>query len=118
MSDGHSTITYMPDHCPSELGDGPDGWGEYHAEALTLTQDTDVLIHDAQLLSEELAAEAYFGHAAAEYAVGLGRHAGAGKVVLFHHKPDRTDDALDEIEQRFASEKEVVVASETMVFEL
>ncbi len=118
VSDGHSTLTYMPDHCPSELGPGPDGWGEYHPEALTLARDTDVLIHDAQLLSEELAAEAYFGHAAAEYATELGRRAGAGKVVLFHHKPDRVDDALDEIEKRFALEKEVVVASESMVLEL
>lgn len=118
VSDGHSTLTYMPDHCPSELGAGPDGWGEYHAEALTLARDTDVLIHDAQLVSEELAAEAYFGHAAAEYAVGLGRNSGAGNVVLFHHKPDRVDDALDQIEERFASEKEVVVASESMVLEL
>ncbi|HVA52274.1 MAG TPA: MBL fold metallo-hydrolase [Acidimicrobiales bacterium] len=118
VSDGHSTLTYMPDHCPSELGPGPDGWGEYHGAAMTLSKDTDVLIHDAQLISEELAAEAYFGHAAAEYAVELGRRAGAGNVVLFHHKPDRVDDALDEIARRFAPEKEVVVASESMVLEL
>ena len=26
VSDGRSTLAYMPDHCPTELGAGPDGW--------------------------------------------------------------------------------------------
>ena len=55
----------------------------------------DVLIHDAFLLPEEVAAEAAFGHAAADYAIGLGQRAGARRVVLAHHKPGRTDAALD-----------------------
>ena len=38
VSDGHSILTYMPDHCPSALGPGPDGWGEYHASALELRE--------------------------------------------------------------------------------
>jgi DNA-binding NarL/FixJ family response regulator len=42
----------------------------------------------------------------------------AGKVALFHHKPDRPDNALDEIEKRFTLEKDLVVASESMVLEL
>ena len=31
VSDGHSTIAYMPDHNPTALGPGEDGFGEYHA---------------------------------------------------------------------------------------
>lgn len=118
VSDGRSTLTYMPDHCPSELGTGPDGCGEYHADALALSEDTNVLIHDAQLLAEELAAEAYFGHAAAEYAVELGRLSSAERVVLFHHKPDRVDDQLDAVGERFVTEKQVVVATESLVLDL
>jgi phosphoribosyl 1,2-cyclic phosphodiesterase len=64
-----------------------------------------------------VAAEAYFGHAAAEYAVELGRRAGAGRVVLFHHKPDRTDDQLDVIARRFDPEA-VLLAAESMVLDL
>ena len=30
VSDGRSTIAYIPDHCPTEMGPGPEGWGEYH----------------------------------------------------------------------------------------
>ena len=37
------------------------------------------------------------GHSAIDYAVGLGREAGARKVLLFHHDPPRTDDELDAI---------------------
>ncbi len=39
----------------------------------------------------EVAAEASFGHAAADYAVGLGERAGRRRVMLTHHKPGRTD---------------------------
>ena len=93
----------MPDHCPTSLGAGPDGCGEYHAAALELAAETDALLHDSQLLTPaELAAEARFGHAAADYAVELGRRARARKVLLAHHRPDRTDDALDELKERFA----------------
>ena len=98
VSDGRAALTYMPDHCPTALGPGPDGKGEYHEAALELAADVDVLVHDAQLLTrEELEAEGRFGHSAARYAIELGRRARAREVVLFHHRPDRTDDALDEL---------------------
>jgi phosphoribosyl 1,2-cyclic phosphodiesterase len=103
VTDGHSSIAYIPDHCPTEMGPGPEGWGEYHPAVLDLARDVDVLIHDAHLFPEEVAAQASFGHAAADYAVELGRRAGARKVVLFHHRPDRTDDALDGLVARFAA---------------
>ena len=91
VSDGHSVLTYIPDHCPTVLGPGPEGLGEYHPAALDLAAGADLLIHDAFLLAAEVPAEASFGHAAAEYAAGLGARAGARRVVLAHHKPDRTD---------------------------
>jgi phosphoribosyl 1,2-cyclic phosphodiesterase len=103
VSDGSSVIAYLPDHCPTALGPGPEGWGEYHAAALELASDADVLLHDAFLLADEVKAEAFFGHAAIDYAIGLGRRAGARRVVLTHHKPGRTDAALDEVASRVAS---------------
>lgn len=110
VSDGHSTLTYMPDHCPTSFGPGPDGCGAYHPAALELASRADALIHDAQLLTDdELEAEARFGHAAADYAVALGARAGAREVVLFHHRPDRTDEALDELARRFDGDAGVAV---------
>ena len=119
VSDGHSVAAYVTDHCPTALGPGPDGWGEYHAAAVELAAGADVLVHDAQLLAEEVAAEAAFGHAAADYAVALAERAGARQVVLFHHRPDRTDDALDQLAQRFAAAPvPVIVAAEEQVLHL
>ena len=71
VSDGHSSVAYVPDHCPTALGPGPDGIGEYHEAVVELARDVDLLIHDAHLRAEEVEAEGSFGHAAAEYAVRL-----------------------------------------------
>jgi ribonuclease BN (tRNA processing enzyme) len=119
VSDGRSSLAYLPDHCPTVLGPGPDGWGEYHPAALDLAADVDLLIHDAFLLPEEVPAQAAFGHAAADYAAELGRLAGARRVLLAHHKPDRTDAELDQLARRFAQTvPEVVVAAEGEILEL
>ena len=119
VSDGHSTVAYIPDHCPTLLGPGEDGFGEYHPAAIELARDADVLVHDAHLFPEELAAEAAYGHSVADYAVELGRRAGASEVVLFHHRHTRTDDALDGLARRWqdASPK-VTVAAEGSVIDL
>ncbi len=103
VSDGRCVLAYITDHCPTAFGAGPDGLGPYHAAAVALAEGADVLVHDAQLVAEEVPAEAGWGHAAAEYAVELGVRAGARRVVLFHHKPSRTDPELDAVGRRFAS---------------
>ena len=128
VSDGQSVITYIPDHCPTVAGPGPEGWGEYHPAALDLAAGSDLLIHDAFLLPEEVAAEASFGHAAADYAVGLGERAGARRVMLAHHKPARTDVELDQMAARLAAggagqaggpgRPDVIVAAEGEILEL
>ena len=119
VSDCRSALAYLPDHCPTNLGPGPEGMGEYHEAALALAAGADVLIHDAFLLPEEVPAQASFGHAAADYAVGLAVRAGARKVVLFHHRPDRTDIELDKLAGRLSdSPVPVVVAAEREVLSL
>ena len=120
IGDGHATLVYMPDHCPTTLGPGEDGFGAYHPAALELARDADVLVHDAQLFPAELAAEADFGHSVADYPVELARRAGARAAMLFHHRYDRTDDALDGLARRLGGTHEpaVSVAVEGTVLEL
>ena len=116
ISDGHSTMAYLPDHCPTALGPGEDGFGEYHPAAIELAHGADVLVHDAQLFPEELASDGHFGHAVADYAVELARRAGTRSVVLFHHRQDRTDEALDGLARRFRGTfPHVIVAKEGAV---
>lgn len=95
VSDGRSSIGYLSDHAPLNAGAGPEGLGAYHDSALALADRVDLLLHDAQHTAAELPGLAYLGHSAADYAVGLGRTAGARGVVLFHHAPERTDDEID-----------------------
>lgn len=119
VSDGDAVLAYVTDHCPTAFGAGPDGLGPYHPGAVALAEGADVLVHDAQLVAEEVPAEAGWGHAAAEYAVLLGVRAGARRVVLFHHKPSRTDSELDTVRRRFASSPVPVdVAAEGMTITL
>ena len=121
VSDGHSSLAYISDHCPTEFGPGPDGLGEYHDAAMALARDADLLIHDAQYTDDELATKADFGHAGCGYAVGLAAKAGAKRVMLFHHDPARTDaeiDAIEEQYQKISGPEVVVAAAEGMEFDL
>ena len=97
VGDGHSAIAYLPDHDPAEVGPGPDGLGVYHDAALELAEGVDVLCHDSFWYAEDFDPARTFGHAAAEYAIGLAAAAGARRVLLLHHRPDRTDTELDKL---------------------
>jgi phosphoribosyl 1,2-cyclic phosphodiesterase len=119
VSDGRTSVAYLPDHCPTALGPGPDEVGEYHEAALELACGVDLLIHDSHLRAEEVEAEGSFGHAAAEYAVRLGEMAGARRVALFHHRPERTDTEVESTVARFAEGPlSVVAAAEGTTVEL
>lgn len=101
VSDGRSTFAYLSDHCPTAFGPGPGGLGELHPAAMALAEGCDLLIHDAQYLDEELADRANFGHSAAGYPVSLAEAASVPSVLLFHHDPPRTDDAIDALVARY-----------------
>jgi phosphoribosyl 1,2-cyclic phosphodiesterase len=118
VSDGHSVLAYLPDHGPTGLGPGPEGWGEYHPAALTLAAGADALVHDAFWFDAEATGEAMFGHTTADYAVELGRRAGVRRVVLAHHRPNRTDEELDRLADRFRADPGVMVATEGTVIDL
>jgi phosphoribosyl 1,2-cyclic phosphodiesterase len=102
VSDGATSLTYMSDHWPTGPGPGPEGLGEYHEAAMTLAAGSDILFHDAQYTDDELPARGYFGHSCPGYALGLAGAAGAKRLVLFHHDPQRTDDEIDVIVAKYA----------------
>jgi ribonuclease BN (tRNA processing enzyme) len=123
IEDGAGVFTYISDHAPIALGSGPDGFGEYHEDVLTLAEGADTLIHDAQYLAPEFPSMARFGHSAVDYAVGVAIAAGVRRLVLFHHAPGRTDDEVDRLLEgaRAAAGKHGLVveaAAEGMVLEV
>lgn len=111
VSDGTATVAYLPDHHPASLGEGPGGFGPYHAAACELAAGADILLHDAQYLAAEWPERADFGHSTVDYAVGLAEAAGVGGLVLFHHDPGRTDRQLAELTRRAAARAAVDVVA-------
>lgn len=109
ISAGDASLGYVPDHAP-ELGVSDD--------ALQALADVDVLVHDAQFLEEERPRAVDYGHATVDDAIRLGERVRAGSIVLFHHGPHRTDDALDAIGANFSASVPVVVASEGLALDL
>jgi len=82
-----------------------------------LAKDADALIHDGQYLDTDF--KPGWGHSTIATALDVARRAHAKRLVLYHHDPDRTDDALDRIgedTQRAADAAgggiEVIVAKE------
>ncbi|TMB63824.1 MAG: MBL fold metallo-hydrolase [Chloroflexi bacterium] len=88
-----------------------------------LATGADTLIHDAQFLPSDF--KETWGHSTIDAAIDVAAKAKVKRLVLYHHDPDRTDDALDHIglqAQRTGREKlpglEVVVAREGLELEV
>lgn len=63
---------------------------------LRLIEGADLVIYDAMYTDAEYAdGRAGCGHSTWEEGIRLCEAAGARRLVLFHHEPDRTDDELD-----------------------
>jgi ribonuclease BN (tRNA processing enzyme) len=82
------SLAYLPDHAPA---------AGVSSDLLELLSEVDLLVHDAQELDGERPVGLDYGHATVQEAVALAVECGAGALLLFHHSPSRTDDALDEI---------------------
>ena len=70
--------------------------GEGHTERLVaFAKDCGALIYDAQYSPAEYEKKKGFGHSTWEMGAAVGKRCGAGRVLLFHHAPDRTDEELE-----------------------
>jgi phosphoribosyl 1,2-cyclic phosphodiesterase len=88
VSDEHGSVAYIPDHvCSAGVED----------DVRSLLAGVDVLLHDAQFVASERAMADAYGHSTVDDAIDLAVSCGARSLVLFHHSPARTDDAVDEI---------------------
>jgi CheY-like chemotaxis protein len=97
-----ATLVYASDHEPHSLHPtgGPPGSTPIHHEDqrhLRFLEDADLVIHDAQYVLDEFPAKAGWGHTPVERAVDYAILARAKRLALFHHDPDRHDDAIDVI---------------------
>jgi phosphoribosyl 1,2-cyclic phosphodiesterase len=106
------SVAYLPDHAPAAA---------VSAELMAMLDGVDVLIHDAQFLEGERPVAVDYGHATVQDAVKLATDCRAGTIVLFHHSPARTDEALDAIGEwctDLSADVAVVVAREGMTLDV
>jgi phosphoribosyl 1,2-cyclic phosphodiesterase len=79
---------------------------------MALAQNADLLIHDAQFTDEEYpAGRVGWGHSPITFAVRTALAAGVKRLILFHHDPSRTDDAMDALLVRARAIGETLSAS-------
>lgn len=94
ISDGQSTMAYLPDHEPALGVDGMPqkaDWTSGH----DLAAGADLVLHDAQYTADEYDERVGWGHSRVTDAVDLARMAGAHRLVTFHHDPAHNDETLD-----------------------
>ena len=119
ITDGTASLAYLTDHCPTDFGPGPGGYGALHEAALELATGVDLLVHDAQFVAAEFPGVANLGHASAEYAAALAEAAKVRALLLYHHSPSRTDEEIDAVVTGLASSPvPVAAAREGMIVEL
>jgi phosphoribosyl 1,2-cyclic phosphodiesterase len=121
LETGSSSLAYLPDHEPALAGiEGrPPDW----VSAGALARGADLLLHDAQYLEEEYDAKIGWGHSSVDAAVAFCRAVDARRLVLFHHEPERSDRALELLQDRAREltgpdRVPPVLAREGMVIEL
>lgn len=92
---GDELVVYVPDN---ELARLRELRGQAGYDALVaFCRGADLLLHDAMYTDEEYPAFAGWGHSTFREAVALAEDAGAKRLHLFHHAPDRSDHELDAI---------------------
>jgi len=78
-------------------------------QALALAQDADLVIHDAMHADRDYDLRRGWGHSPARAGVIVAERARAKRLALFHHSPDATDEMIDEVVARTASQTAVPV---------
>ncbi|MEE9149207.1 MAG: response regulator, partial [Candidatus Tectomicrobia bacterium] len=108
--------------------EAPPGTAPIHHEDrrhVRFLDSADLVIHDAQYTLDDFPAKAGWGHTPMERAVDYAMLAQAKRLALFHHDPDRADEAVDRLSEQANARVaaggamlEVFAAAEGQVIEL
>jgi phosphoribosyl 1,2-cyclic phosphodiesterase len=88
-----SSVCYLTDNELSPPGPATTSL----AQLAQFSRNVGLLIHDAQYVEADMPAKHGWGHSIISDVLELARQAQAGTVALFHHEPERDDEALDRI---------------------
>ena len=96
---------------------------EENERILNFFRGADILIHDAQFTNEEFEKHLGWGHSSYTCAIDAARQADVRKLVFFHHDPNRTDEQLQSLEEKYRNEVkdkpglEIIMAREGITLE-
>lgn len=89
-------LVYISDNeiRPGGTYDTPAGWRD---DLVAFCSGASALVHDAMFTETDYAPHAGWGHSTCADAVDLALDADVDRLVLFHHKPERTDAEIDQL---------------------
>lgn len=89
-------LAYLTDNELGAGGEYPVG-ADWRSRLVAFLAGTDTLIHDAMYSDQIIHARAGWGHSTPRQAVDLASEAGCRRLLLFHHEPEHSDDAIDSL---------------------
>jgi phosphoribosyl 1,2-cyclic phosphodiesterase len=119
-TDGGRSMVYISDN---ELGSGGkyDTPPDWRNKLVQWVSGAKLLVHDTTYTAEEYDHYRGWGHSTYDDALALAIEAGVERLVLFHHKPERSDEELDarvlacrEIVKQRGAQLEIEAAAEGM----
>jgi phosphoribosyl 1,2-cyclic phosphodiesterase/CheY-like chemotaxis protein len=95
-------LVYASDHEPQTVplpGAPPGSWPVHPEDRrhVAFLAGADLVVHDAQYTLAEYPDRRGWGHTPVECAVDYAVAADAGRLALYHHDPERDDDAVDQL---------------------
>jgi hypothetical protein len=90
------SVIFIPDNELDPFGDHADAASSREA-LVDFARGASILIHDAMYTGTEYMDHRGWGHSSYRDAVDFAIAAEVETLVLFHHEPDRSDEALDEM---------------------
>lgn len=116
------SVAYVTDN---ELGPGHNFSAAWREQLVKWLSGAHTIVHDTMYLESEVSQRRGWGHSTAAEAVTLASECGAARLVLFHHDPGRSDDAVEamleaagELAARRAPGLEVLAARDGLVLNL
>lgn len=99
LTEGGRSLAYLPDHEPA-FGSREFPTSRSWTSGFGVSENVQVLIHDAQYDDEEYPGRVGWGHSSTSHLAAFARICDVERLVTFHHDPGHDDDTLDRQHER------------------
>ncbi len=117
----HDFISEPPKPGDRPTPDQAEKLQQMEEDLVALCRGCDIIVFDTMFTEPEYRQRPHWGHSAPVHAIDIARRAGVGRLVLFHHAPNRTDEQVDEIlaeARSLAPDLEIIAATEMAELEV